>query len=59
MKQIEDKKKAAEAVKAKERSEFNRVGISASDKYYINEDAKKMRAANMKGTGRSVAENLR
>ena len=46
-------------MKAAERDEFNRVGISASNVYYINEDAKKARMATLKGTGRFVADDLR
>lgn len=38
---------------------FNRVGVNASNVYYLNQDRKDQQIRDLKGSARSLAEELR
>jgi len=37
---------------------FNNIGVSSSDKYYLNEDARKIREASRKGNSKFLSEEM-
>ena len=43
---------------ATELEHFNKIGITASDKFYLNEDARKKREANLKGNAKGMGEQM-
>ena len=59
LKQASIKQQILAKQKEDERAEFNRIGLKASDIYYVNEDRKAAANAALKGGAREVAEKLR
>ena len=43
---------------ANELEHFNKIGITASDKFYLNEDARKKREAKLKGGAKGMGEQI-